>query len=107
MAAVFSAWRVLVDKVVILGMVVTFALIAVAQLVIGVTSKGVVLLTPEKATIPPTANVDELVTAKVYDVGSEPVAILYNKVPRPLSMSVPAIGFQSERLALVWVQPLQ
>jgi hypothetical protein len=56
---------VLVVTVVILGMFVIFALVAVVQLVLGVTSKGVVLLTPENATIPPTANEDELVTAKV------------------------------------------
>lgn len=106
-AAPNNKTAVLVDKVVTLGMFETLALVAVVQLVLGVTSKGVLLLTPENATIPPTANVDELVTAKVYDVGSEPVAILYSKVPRPLSISVPAMSVHPERLALVWVQPLQ
>ena len=56
---------VLVDKVVTLGMFETLALVAVVQLVLGVTSKGLLLLTPENATIPPTANVDEVVTVKV------------------------------------------
>jgi hypothetical protein len=46
-------------------MLVIFALVAVVQLVLAVTSKGVVLLTPENATIPPTALVEELVTVKV------------------------------------------
>lgn len=75
-AAPKSNTAVLVVKVVAVGIVVTFGPLAVVQLVLGVTSKGVVVLTPEKATIPPTAKPDEAVTAKVYDVGSEPVAIL-------------------------------
>jgi hypothetical protein len=94
---------VLVVTVEKLGMFVIFASIAVVQLELGVTSKGVVLSTPENATIPPTANKDELVTAKVYDAGSEAPAILYNKLARPLSIFVPAMSVQPLDVALVWV----
>jgi hypothetical protein len=56
---------VLVVKEVAVGTVVRSAVATVVQDVLGVTSKGVVVLTPEKATIPPTAKPDEAVTAKV------------------------------------------
>jgi hypothetical protein len=67
---------VLVVKVVVDGIFVISEVVPVVHDELGVTSKGVVESTPENATIPPTANEDEPVTAKVYDVGSVPVAIL-------------------------------